>query len=79
MVDEDFDEDQRLNYLPNLGSCSHAYGVSNASSKRASGGLNAWGVVLGRGELGVTRSHGVVATEVLHLLKRKGVASKVQP
>ena len=77
MVDDD--QQRRLDNFPNLGSCSHAYGVSDTSSKRTSGGLNAWGVVLGRGELGVTRSHGVVATEVLHLLKRKGVASKVQP
>mmetsp|Transcript_9229 Transcript_9229/g.15837 ORF Transcript_9229/g.15837 Transcript_9229/m.15837 type:complete len:525 (-) Transcript_9229:48-1622(-) len=61
-----------------LGS-THTNGVCNTLTKRTSGGLNTRGVVLGVRELGVTRGHGVVHTEVLHLLHGQGVASKVQP
>ena len=62
-----------------LGGGGHSNGISDTSSERSSGGLNAGGVVLGRWELGVTGSHGVVATEILHLLEGKGVAGKVEP
>jgi hypothetical protein len=60
-------------------SSGHADGISNTGSKRTSGGLNAWGVMLRGRELRVARGHGVVATEVLDLLQWKGIAREMQP
>mmetsp|Transcript_5883 Transcript_5883/g.7631 ORF Transcript_5883/g.7631 Transcript_5883/m.7631 type:complete len:621 (-) Transcript_5883:46-1908(-) len=53
--------------------------VGNTLSKRTGGALNSGGVVLGVGEFGVTRGHGVVLTEVLDLFHGKVEASKVEP
>mmetsp|Transcript_28771 Transcript_28771/g.56197 ORF Transcript_28771/g.56197 Transcript_28771/m.56197 type:complete len:291 (+) Transcript_28771:1437-2309(+) len=63
----------------------HLLGGGNASSvddtlaEGAGGGLNAGGVVLARGELGVTGGHRVVLAEVLDLLHGDLVARDVEP
>mmetsp|Transcript_10183 Transcript_10183/g.28581 ORF Transcript_10183/g.28581 Transcript_10183/m.28581 type:complete len:741 (+) Transcript_10183:131-2353(+) len=54
-------------------------GVGDALSEGTGGGLNAGGVVLGVGELGVAGSHGVVLTEVLELIDGEVEAGKVEP
>eukprot|EP00291_Cryptomonas_curvata_P025234 CAMPEP_0172159754 /NCGR_PEP_ID=MMETSP1050-20130122/5158_1 /TAXON_ID=233186 /ORGANISM="Cryptomonas curvata, Strain CCAP979/52" /LENGTH=180 /DNA_ID=CAMNT_0012829401 /DNA_START=32 /DNA_END=574 /DNA_ORIENTATION=- len=54
-------------------------GVDDALAEGAGGRLNARSVVLGVGELRMTRGLGVVLAEVLHLLKGEVVAGNVQP
>ena len=54
-------------------------GVGNTLSEGTGGALDAGGVVLGVGELGVTGGHGVVLTEVLELIDGEVEASKVEP
>jgi hypothetical protein len=53
--------------------------VGNTLSKRTGGGFNSGGVVLGTGEFRVTRGHGMVLTEVLHLFHGQVESSKVEP
>merc|ERR1711937_174743 len=58
---------------------SHTDCVGNTLSERTGGGLDTRSSVLGVRELRVTRSHGVVLTEVLKLFNWKIVSSKVEP
>mmetsp|Transcript_14645 Transcript_14645/g.29644 ORF Transcript_14645/g.29644 Transcript_14645/m.29644 type:complete len:487 (-) Transcript_14645:141-1601(-) len=60
-------------------SSSHTNSVGNTLSERTSGGFNSRGGVLGVRELRVARGHGVVLTELLELIDRKVVTSKVKP
>mmetsp|Transcript_27185 Transcript_27185/g.41982 ORF Transcript_27185/g.41982 Transcript_27185/m.41982 type:complete len:404 (-) Transcript_27185:114-1325(-) len=56
-----------------------ADGVGNSLSEGSGGGLDSGGGVFAIGELRVAGSHGVVLTEVLHLLEGKIVTGDVQP
>mmetsp|Transcript_48947 Transcript_48947/g.59214 ORF Transcript_48947/g.59214 Transcript_48947/m.59214 type:complete len:425 (+) Transcript_48947:836-2110(+) len=53
--------------------------VSDTLSQRTGGTFNSWSVVLTVRELRVTRSHGMVLTEVHQLFHRQIVTGKVQP
>jgi len=54
-------------------------GVTDTGTEGSSGGLNTGGGVLGRGELGVARGHGIEAAEVLDLLKGQSISREMQP
>ena len=58
---------------------SETNGVRDSGSERTSGTLNSGCVVLGVGEFGVTRGHGVVLAESLNLIHGEVESGEVEP